>query len=326
MPNVTARVERWPIRGAFRIARGEKREAVVVVAELSEGAWIGRGECVPYARYGESVESVVRSIEAVDGRALERGSLGEQLPRGAARNALDCALLDLEARRSGTTVHAILGVPWPVRTPTCVTLSVAAPEAAHAWALAHERAPLLKVKLAGDALDLARLRAVRDAAPSARIVADANESWTPSRLERDLAELAVLRVALLEQPLPAGDDESLRDIEHLVPIAADESVHDRATLARAAELYDVVNVKLDKAGGLTEALAVVLEAKRLGVGVELGCMVATSLSMAPALLLASFADIVDLDGAWLLERDRDGGVRYDGGFVEPAAAGLWGAR
>jgi L-Ala-D/L-Glu epimerase len=319
-------LERWPIRGGFTISRGSKREAVVVVATIRDGAFEGHGECVPYDRYGESVEGVAHAIEACGpaiAQSLDRTDLQAMLPPGAARNALDCALWDLEAKMSGRSAAELAGLAPLHAVETAFTISLASPEEMAARALAAAHYPLLKLKLGGDG-DEERLAAVRQAVPDARLIADANEAWHASNLERLLAAAKAARVELLEQPLPAGDDALLQHIARAVPLCADESVHDRASLATIAKRYDAVNVKLDKTGGLTEALATAAEARRLGLKIMVGCMVATSLAMAPALLLAQDADFVDLDGPLLLDRDRVPGLAYTSGTVMPPPAALWG--
>ena len=325
MPALTieAHAETWPIAGEFVIARGAKREATVVVAHVGDGTAGGRGECVPYARYGETVEGVRAAILAMQGRLVDRASLAAQMPPGAARNALDCALWDLEAKRSGTTAAALAGLP-PLRPlVTAYTISLDTPEAmaAKAAAAAHTM-PLLKLKLAG-AGDAERLAQVRAACPATRLIADANEAWTPELLPALMQAAAAANVELIEQPLPAGADAALSG-SRPVPVCADESVHDRAGLAALADRYDAVNIKLDKAGGLTEALALAAEARAAGLRIMVGCMVATSLSMAPALLVAQGADWVDLDGPLLLARDRDPALRYEGALIQPPEAALWG--
>jgi L-Ala-D/L-Glu epimerase len=328
MPPLTlsVRIERWPIAGALTISRGSKTEAVVVLAELSDGRHRGRGECVPYARYGETVEGVAAAIEAMAGpiaRGLDREGLRSAMPAGAARNALDCAFWDLAAKRAGRPVHELIGLSPPQPLTTAYTISLATPEAmAQAAAKAADRA-LLKVKLGG-AGDDARIAAVRRAAPQAELIVDANEAWTADDLAPNLAACAQAAVTLVEQPLPAGADDALARIAHPLPICADESVHDSASLAALRHKYDAVNIKLDKAGGLTEALAMAREAEALGLALMVGCMVATSLAMAPATLLAQRARVVDLDGPLLLARDRPDGLRYDGSRVYPPTAALWG--
>ncbi len=319
-------VETYPIAGRFVIARGAKTEARVVVVTLTSDGHQGRGECVPYARYGESIESVVAQIIATrpaiqDG--ADRAALFTLLPAGAARNAIDCALWDLEAKRSGTPAYQSAGLGAMAPATTAYTISVGTPdEMAEAARLARAR-PLLKIKLAGQG-DIARLRAVRQGAPDSALIVDANESWAPEDLDRLIAACAAAGVVLIEQPLPAGGDARLAEVEHRVPICADESVHDRTGLAALRPLYDAVNIKLDKTGGLTEALALASAAEALGFGIMVGCMVATSLAMAPAMLLAPRARFVDLDGPLLLAQDRANGLRYDGSIVHPPTSKLWG--
>ncbi|MCK9918866.1 L-Ala-D/L-Glu epimerase [Microbacteriaceae bacterium K1510] len=319
-------VERWPIAGAFTISRGAKTEAVVVVAELGDGKARGRGECVPYARYGESIETVSAQIEALRLRlaaGLTRSELQDAMPPGAARNALDCAFWDLEAKRSGRSVHALAALPAPQPLTTAFTISLGTPEAmAEATAKAAQRA-LLKIKLGGDS-DGARIAAVRAAAPNATLIVDANEGWTEDNLAANLDACAKAGVVLVEQPLPDGRDAALGRIAHPIPVCADESAHDRSSLAALIGKYEAVNVKLDKTGGLTEALAMASEASRLGLTLMAGCMVATSLAMAPAILLAQSARFVDLDGPLLLAKDRPDGLIYRDSLVYPPTAALWG--
>ena len=315
-------VETWPIAGEFVIARGAKREATVVVAHISDGTTVGRGECVPYARYGETVDSVRAAILAQTNLA-DRTALLDQMPAGAARNALDCALWDYEAKRSGTGAAALAGLPHLDALTTAYTISLDSPgnmavKAAHAA----RTMPLLKIKLGGLG-DPERIAAVRSAAPLAELIVDANESWTPENLAGNLAACATAGVTLVEQPLPAGDDGALATARP-IPVCADESVHDRLSLAGLVGRYDAVNIKLDKTGGLTEALAMAAEAERLSFSIMVGCMVATSLSMAPAMLLAQRARVVDLDGALLLAKDRPGGLRYEDSLVYPPTPALWG--
>jgi L-Ala-D/L-Glu epimerase / N-acetyl-D-glutamate racemase len=319
-------VERWPIRGGFTISRGSKHEAVVVVATVSDGTHAGRGECVPYGRYGESVEGVVASIEACAGAiapGLSRTDLAALLCAGAARNALDCALWDFEAKRSGKPAAALAGLPALHPVQTAFTISLGSPETMAAQAREASIYPLLKLKLGGED-DTERLEAVREAAPKVRLIADANEAWQPHDTESLLAAAAAAGVELVEQPLPAGNDELLAHIERPVPVCADESVHDRASLERLVGRYDAVNIKLDKTGGLTEALLVAERARALGLKIMVGSMVATSLAMAPALLLAQDADWVDLDGPLLLARDREPGLDYANGLISPPPSELWG--
>jgi L-alanine-DL-glutamate epimerase-like enolase superfamily enzyme len=325
--SLTVRVERWPIAGAFTISRGAKTEATVVVAELSDGQRHGRGECVPYARYGETVEGVVQAIEAMGeafARGLDRQPLQQAMPAGAARNALDCAFWDLAAKQAGQPVHQLAGLSPPKPLVTAYTISLGTPATMAAAAEAVSERPLLKIKLGGAGGDPARIAAVRRAAPRSELIVDANEGWTPDDLATNLAACADAGVTLVEQPLPAGKDEFLAGMERSIAVCADESVHGRASLAALVGKYDAINIKLDKTGGLTEALAMAEEAERLGFTLMVGCMVATSLAMAPALLVAQRARVVDLDGPLLLARDRPDGLHYDGSRVHPATAALWG--
>jgi L-alanine-DL-glutamate epimerase-like enolase superfamily enzyme len=317
-------IEKWPISGAFTISRGAKTEAAVIVAKISDGPYTGRGECVPYTRYGESLENVGREIERIApevARGMDRLALQSALPAGAARNAIDCALWDLEAKLAGKRVAALAGVT-PAPVTTAYTLSLDTPSKMAAVAKQAAR-PVLKLKLGADG-DVERLRAIRVAAPSAMLIADANEGWTAGNLEENLRACAEANVSLVEQPLPADDDEILRNIERRVPICADESFHDRTSFAKVEGKYDAVNIKLDKTGGLTEALLVAAEAKQRGLQIMIGCMVSTSLAMAPVLLLANGAQFVDLDGPLLLTKDREHGLRYEDSTVFPPEPLLWG--
>jgi L-Ala-D/L-Glu epimerase / N-acetyl-D-glutamate racemase len=321
--NITAAVETWPIAGTFVISRGAKREATVVVAEASDGTHTGRGECTPYARYGETVDGV-RDAIAAQGRLVSRAALLRQMPAGAARNALDCALWDLEAKRTGVSAAGLARLPPLHAVTTAYTISLGtAEEMAAKAASAADAMPLLKLKLGG-AGDAERMRRVRAACPQARLIVDANEAWTPDILPELMAAAHTARVEVIEQPLPAGTDAALAELPRPVPVCADESLHTRADLADLARRYDAVNIKLDKSGGLTEALALSTQARATGLKVMVGCMVATSLAMAPALLLAQDADWVDLDGPLLLARDRHPGLRYDGALVHPPPPELWG--
>jgi L-alanine-DL-glutamate epimerase-like enolase superfamily enzyme len=321
-----AAIERWPIAGSFTISRGAKTEAVTVVAEVSQGGHSGRGECTPYPRYGETPEATLAALLAMQeplSRGLDRTALQATMPPGAARNALDCALLDLEAKTAGLRVWTLLGRPAPRPCTTAYTISLGTPEAMAAATAKAAHRPLLKIKLGGDG-DGARIAAVRKEAPESELIVDANEAWTPDNLEQNLQACARAGVTLVEQPLPAGNDEALARIKRPIAVCADESVHDRASLAELRGRYDAVNIKLDKTGGLTEALVMADAAQALGFEIMVGCMVATSLAMAPAMLLAPQARFVDLDGPLLLARDRDDGLRYDGSLVYPPEAALWG--
>jgi L-alanine-DL-glutamate epimerase-like enolase superfamily enzyme len=323
---LSVEVERWPIAGSFAISRGAKTEAAVVVAALSDGHYRGRGECVPYARYGETLEGVAAQVAAMAGpiaRGLDRAGLQAAMGPGAARNALDCAFWDLAAKQSGRPVHELAGLPPPRPLLTAYTISLAAPREMAAAAEKVAGRALLKVKLGGPD-DPARIAAVRRAAPRCELIVDANEGWTPDNLMANLAACADAGVTLLEQPLPADRDEVLAGIVRPLAVCADESVHARASLVTLSGKYDAVNVKLDKSGGLTEALAMAKEAEELGLRLMVGCMVATSLAMAPAMLAAQRARVVDLDGPLLLARDRPHGLRYEGSLVHPGTAELWG--
>lgn len=323
---ISVEAERFPIAGTFTISRGSKTEAEVISCAITENGRTGRGECVPYKRYGETMEGVRGAIEAMRSEiahGISRIALLGAMPAGAARNAIDCALWDLEAKISGTPVaHTIRTVPLrPLET--AYTLSLAEPEAMAAQARANAQRPLLKVKIGGDN-DIARIRAVTAAAPDSRIILDANEGWTNDNIVENLAFAAEQGIALIEQPLPAGHDGILRHIAHPVPICADESVHEAKDIGALVGLYDAINIKLDKSGGLTAALVLRDRARELGLGVMVGCMVGTSLAMAPAVLLAQDADFVDLDGPLLLARDRVPGLVYRGSLVSPPEPALWG--
>lgn len=319
-------VERFPLANPFTIARGTKTEAVVVVVTLSEGGRKGRGECVPYARYGETVDSVTAEIEThrtVIESGIDRAMLKRTMPAGAARNAVDCALVDLEAKRAGTSAARLLGLGTPEPVVTAYTLSLDAPEAMHAAARAAAARPVLKIKLGGGG-DVARLAAVRAGAPDSALIVDANEGWSPETFQTMMAACVEAGVALIEQPLPANADEALAGLARPVPVCADESAHTSADIPRLARLYDAVNIKLDKTGGLTEALVMAKAADDAGLVIMVGCMVGSSLAMAPALLLAQQARWVDLDGPLLLARDRSPGLSYDGSTVFPPEPALWG--
>jgi len=323
---LSVRIERWLITGAFAISRGSKTEAVVVVAELSDGTHRGRGESVPYARYGETPDGIVAAIEAVRPairRGLDRAALQGVMAAGAARNALDCAYWDVNAKQTGRRAYELAGIRAPAPLTTAYTISLAS---AAEMAAAAERAawrPLLKVKLGGGG-DRERIAAVRRAAPRAELIVDANEGWDTDNFAQNLAACADAGVTLIEQPLAEGGDDALARIKRPIPVCADESVHDRPSLDALAGKYDAVNIKLDKAGGLTEALALAAEAERRGFTIMVGSMVATSLALAPAVLVAGRARVVDLDGPLLLAKDRTDGLRYEGSLVYPPDQALWG--
>ncbi|QZN94503.1 N-acetyl-D-Glu racemase DgcA [Symbiopectobacterium purcellii] len=326
MTELTLSRESWPLREVFTISRGSKRQADVVVAALRAGDITGYGECLPYARYGESVDSVTEQIASLESdlrNGLDRLTLQSRLPAGAARNALDCALWDLECKLYRQRIWQRLTLPVPHTLETAYTLSLDTPEHMRHAAEKQAHRPLLKLKLA-DQHDLERVAAVRAGAPSARLIVDANEGWDEALYTRLVPELVKLGVTMIEQPMPAGKDEALASLPRPIPICADESCHDSHSLAGLVGRYDMVNIKLDKTGGLTEALRLRDEAVKHGLKIMVGCMVSTSLAMAPAFIVAQGADVVDLDGPLLLQRDRDNGLEYQGSIINPPSAALWG--
>ena len=323
---LTVKHENWSIAGEFTISRGGKIAADVVVVELEEEGKVGRGECVPYTRYSEAIDGVIAAIEDLRG-PLESG-VGRQRLRallrpGAARNAVDCALWDLEAKRSGTPVWKLAGLSQPKDLVTAYTVSLDTPEKMAAAAAANAQRPALKLKLGG-AQDLARIQAVHQAAPAAALIVDANEAWSVEDYRSLVPQLAGFGVILIEQPFPADQDAALLEVQKPIPVCADESCHDIPTMKTLIGKYQAVNIKLDKTGGLTEGLAMVAEAKRLNFEIMVGCMVATSLAMAPAFLLAQQAKYVDLDGPLLLAQDRAGGFTFTASLMHPNAPALWG--
>lgn len=322
--SVTA--ETFPIAGAFTISRGTKTEAEVIVCSIEDGDDQGWGECVPYRRYGETIDSVRAQILAAapsirDG--IGRRDLMATIPAGAARNAIDCALWDLEAKAGSRRVEQAICREMPRALTTAYTLSLDTPERMANQAKANAHRPLLKVKLGSEA-DVDRMRAIAGAAPNSRLIVDANEGWASDVLEQNLAAASECGVALIEQPLPAGEDAKLAFVSHRVPICADESVHTVEGLEALVGRYDAINIKLDKTGGLTAALELRDRARELGFSIMVGCMVGTSLAMAPAVLLAQDAEFVDLDGPLLLARDRVPALQYEGSLVSPPVAALWG--
>ena len=324
--HLTVRAETWPIAGSFTISRGTRTEAEVVIVEIAEGEAAGHAECVPYARYGETIAGAMNRIEGLRGAiadGLDRPALQAALPAGAARNALDCALWDLEAKRSGTPVWRLAGLAKPGPLTTAYTISLDTPEAMGEAAAANAGRPLLKAKLDGEAV-VERVRAVRRGAPDARIVVDANEAWTADLLAEVGPLLHALGVEMIEQPLHADADGALDGMARPVPLCADESCHDSATVAALVGRYDLVNIKLEKSGGLTEALGLADAAEAAGLGIMVGCMIGTSLAMAPATLVAARARIVDLDGPLILARDRVPGIAYQGSVMDPPSPALWG--
>ncbi|MBF0276926.1 MAG: dipeptide epimerase [SAR324 cluster bacterium] len=326
MSEMIVKTESWPIRGSFSISRGTRTHVEVVVVELREANSIGRGECMPYAHYGESAVGVCAQIEGLRNdlaNGLERDGLQKLLPGGAARNAIDCALWDLEAKRTGKRVWQLAGIDAPVSLTSAYTLSLDTPEKMKEAASKNAHRPLLKLKLSGPG-DFDRIVAVRAGAPEPRIIVDANEAWT-SEIYQELApKLISLGVEMIEQPLPAGRDGRLVEMARPISVCADESCHDRSSLREIIGKYDMINIKLDKTGGLTEALKLKAEAESAGLKIMVGCMVATSLAMAPAILLAQGASVVDLDGPLLLNEDRLHGLKYDNSLVYPPESNLWG--
>ncbi len=328
---MTFTTQSWPIKGRFSIARESRTEAVVITCKIidtdDKGRQVsGRGECVPYQRYGETNESVLTQMQKVEPAVctgVGREGLAELLPAGAARNAIDCALWDLSAKQTGTSVAAQIGCRMPKPLETAFTISIDTPEIMAQACVAASWRSLLKVKVGGEN-DVARIQAVVLAAPDSRIILDANEGWRDDNITENLEAAAKAGIVLIEQPLPAGDDSLLQNLPHHVPICADESAHTTDDLDALDGLYDVINIKLDKAGGLSEALKLRDKAKSMGFGVMVGCMVSTSLSMAPAVLLAQDAEFVDLDGPLLLKSDCDNGLKYESGLVYPPEPELWG--
>ncbi|MEM8788341.1 MAG: N-acetyl-D-Glu racemase DgcA [Pseudomonadota bacterium] len=319
----TVSTDRLALKRPFTIARGTRTHAHVLRVAVTRDGVTGQGECLPYARYGETLESVTQAIAALP-HGIDREALQTALPAGAARNAIDCALWDLQAKAAGRSVWDLAGLVAPAPLLTAFTLSLDTPAAMRAQAAEEAARPLLKIKLGGGPEDLDRLRAVRAGAPEARIVVDANEGWSVDDYRHLAPALADLGVEMVEQPFAAGQDDALADLDRPVPVCADESCHDRASLPGMAGKYDMINIKLDKTGGLTEALALRDAAQAAGLSVMVGCMLASSLAMAPAVLVAQGAAVVDLDGPLLLAEDRAPAIRYDGSRMEPAAPELWG--
>jgi L-Ala-D/L-Glu epimerase len=326
MLELDAQIETFALRRHFTISRGTKTETIVVVATVSDDGATGRGECGPNARYDETAESVVADILAMAPAlraGMNRAALQDVMAPGAARNAIDCALWDQAVRAKGTPAWALAGAAMLKPIVTAFTLSADGPDEMSREAAANSGRPLLKLKLTG-ADDLARVRAVRSAAPDVRLIVDANEAWDVATYRSSVPEFVALGVELIEQPFPAGDDAALAGLDRPILVCADEAFRDRTSLPGLREKYDVVNIKLDKTGGLTEALATSAAARAAGFGVMVGCMVGTSLGMAPAMLVAQEADFVDLDGPLLLARDRAPGLTIDGSTLALPTTGLWG--
>jgi L-Ala-D/L-Glu epimerase len=316
------REEVFPLAQAFTISRGSRSAAHVLTVTLTDDGVVGRGECLPYVRYGETAQSVRAQVEGLP-ESIDRTTLQDLLPPGAARAAFDCALWDLEAKRSGRRVWELCGLEAPRPVASAYTLSLDEPEAMERAAAAQAWRPLLKLKLGGEG-DMARLEAVRRGAPASRLVVDANEGWSVEAYSELAPVLVRMGVELVEQPLPAGSDDALAETERVLPVCADESCHDRSSLGRLRGKYDMVNVKLDKTGGLTEALALLPEARRMGFRVMVGCMMTSSLAVAPAVLVAQGAEVADLDPPMLLSRDRTPPLRVEGALVHPPEPALWG--
>jgi L-Ala-D/L-Glu epimerase len=322
---IEAKKETFPLNQPFRISRGSRTEACVVVVSASEGPYTGRGECVPIARYNQSADSVVAQINSIATvPPFDRDKLLELLPAGAARNALDCALWDLEAKRSGKRAWELANIPIVDQVETSFTISLDTPAKMADAAAAAVDLPILKLKLCGENGDLARVEAVRSVAPNARLLIDANESWSPHHYRNMVSALKQLGVELIEQPFPANADDVLETLDHPIPVCADESCHTTADLPRLKNRYEAINIKLDKTGGLTEALQLYQRARENHFKILIGCMVCTSLSIAPARLLANTADWIDLDGPLLLARDRDSGLAYQKGRIGLPTRDLWG--
>ena len=319
--------EAWPLAGAFRISRGTRKVSDVLMVEVNDGNYVGRGECFPYARYGEDTESVQKQLNSVRSEiedGLDRQALLNVLAPGAARNAVDCALWDLEAKRAGTRVWDLAGLPAPEPVTTVYTLGVDEPAVMGERARENSDRPRLKLKMTGDGADLERVRNIHKNAPNARLVVDANEGWSIKQYLEYAPQFKDLGVEMIEQPLPSTDDEQLRGVERPIPICADESCHDSATLPALVGKYDMINIKLDKTGGLTEALNLRDAALKQGLSIMVGCMIGTSLAMAPGMLVAQEAAMVDLDGPLLLAEDRAPGLSFTGSIIHPPEPRLWG--
>jgi L-alanine-DL-glutamate epimerase-like enolase superfamily enzyme len=309
---------------AFTISRGSRTQAQVLTARFYDRGVSGWGECVPYARYEETLDSVEAQILGLEG-ALTPEVIQEGLPPGAARNAVDCAWWDWSAKRQGVRIWELFqGMAAPGPVITAFTLSLDTPAKMRDQAARNAHRPLLKTKLGGGEDDIARIEAVRAGAPDARIIVDANEGWSADLYKALAPVLVRLGVEMVEQPLPAGEDDALLELERVLPVCADESCHDRASLPALRGKYDMVNIKLDKTGGLTEALALKKAAEAEGFSIMIGCMVGSSLAMAPAILLAQGVSVVDLDGPLLLAEDREVPLLFDAAGVHPPDAALWG--
>ena len=320
-------IEAWPLAGAFRISRGTRKVSDVLMVEVNDGNYVGRGECFPYARYGEDIDSVQKQLNSVRSEiehGLDRQALLNVLAPGAARNAVDCALWDLEAKRAGVRVWDLADLPAPEPVTTVYTLGVDEPAIMGERARENLDRPRLKLKMTGDGADLERVRNIHKNAPNARLVVDANEGWTIEQYLEYAPQFKELGVEMIEQPLPSTDDEQLSGVDRPIPVCADESCHDRTTLKSLVGKYDMINIKLDKTGGLTEALNLRDAALKQGLSIMVGCMIGTSLAMAPGILVAQEAAIVDLDGPLLLAEDRAPGLSFTGSIIHPPETRLWG--
>ena len=325
--SLNVHTEAWPLAGAFRISRGTRRGSDVLMVEVNDGNYVGRGECFPYARYGEDIDSVQKQLNSVRSEiehGLDRQALLNVLAPGAARNAVDCALWDLEAKRAGVRVWDLADLPAPEPVTTVYTLGVDEPAIMGERARENSDRPRLKLKMTGDGADLERVRNIHKNAPNARLVVDANEGWTIEQYLEYAPQFKELGVEMIEQPLPSTDDEQLSGVDRPIPVCADESCHDRATLPALVGKYDMINIKLDKTGGLTEALNLRDAALKQGLSIMVGCMIGTSLAMAPGILVAQEAAIVDLDGPLLLAEDRAPGLSFTGSIIHPPETRLWG--
>ena len=325
--SLTIHTEAWPLAGAFRISRGTRKVSDVLMVEVNDGNYVGRGECFPYARYGEDIDSVQKQLNSVRSEienGLDRQALLNVLAPGAARNAEDCALWDLEAKRAGVRVWDLADLPAPEPVTTVYTLGVDEPAIMGERARENSDRPRLKLKMTGDGADLERVRNIHKNAPNARLVVDANEGWTIEQYLEYAPQFKELGVEMIEQPLPSTDDEQLSGVDRPIPVCADESCHDRATLKSLVGKYDMINIKLDKTGGLTEALNLRDAALKQGLSIMVGCMIGTSLAMAPGILVAQEAAIVDLDGPLLLAEDRAPGLSFTGSSIHPPETRLWG--
>lgn len=325
--SITVRRESWQMQGVFRISRGARTESEVIVVEIADDDAVGMGECFPYKRYGETLDSVAAQIESVAGQianGMDRAGLAAAIAPGAARNAIDCALWDLEAKQTGRRVWEIAGLREPKPVTTVFTLGLDEPDVMGAKAAENAARPVLKLKMTGDDKDLERVALIHENAPNAMLVVDANEGWTVAQYQEYAPKFAELGVAMIEQPLPAGEDEGLTGLDRIVPVCADESCHDSKTLHSLVGKYDMVNIKLDKTGGLTEALVLRDKAMKMGFDVMVGCMAGTSLAMAPGVLVAQGCSVVDLDGPLLLAKDREPGLVYQGSVIKPPDFNVWG--